>query len=273
MTLVWLNGRVMDAAQAGISPFDRGFLLGDGAFETMRVVDGKVLRLADHVRRLRAALTILGFPSHAVDREQIRDAVATLSLRRGLVTGVARVTISRGQGPRGLTPPTAPELSSLITLDEMPTDPSHPVILACGTGACRYPGLSSAHKLIGYGAHIADLLAARRLHPLATDALVEGEDATVLGGTFHNVLLRLGGRWVTPPADGRIRAGVMRAALLATGHVTEGVVMARHMDRVEAMMLTNAVRGAVMVERLVSPSDIEGRQLDTGRPGWLTQID
>ncbi|MFT8712698.1 MAG: 2-keto-4-methylthiobutyrate aminotransferase, partial [Komagataeibacter rhaeticus] len=38
---VWLDGRVLAASQARIDPADRGFLLGDGVFETMRVAGGR----------------------------------------------------------------------------------------------------------------------------------------------------------------------------------------------------------------------------------------
>ena len=52
MSTVWLNGDLVAADAARIDPRDRGFLLGDGVFETFAAADGHVYRLAEHLARL-----------------------------------------------------------------------------------------------------------------------------------------------------------------------------------------------------------------------------
>ncbi|MBW1992134.1 MAG: aminotransferase class IV, partial [Deltaproteobacteria bacterium] len=52
---VWLNDELVPAAAARISVQDRGFLYGDGFFETLRAENGRVLFLAEHLERLRAS--------------------------------------------------------------------------------------------------------------------------------------------------------------------------------------------------------------------------
>ena len=54
--LVYLDGDVVELADARISPFDRGFLWGDGIYEVTPVFDGRVYRLADHVERMYRSL-------------------------------------------------------------------------------------------------------------------------------------------------------------------------------------------------------------------------
>ena len=56
MTVVWLNGALLARDEARISPADRGFTLGDGLFETMRAVGGRVLHLPRHMARLKRSL-------------------------------------------------------------------------------------------------------------------------------------------------------------------------------------------------------------------------
>jgi branched-subunit amino acid aminotransferase/4-amino-4-deoxychorismate lyase len=50
---VFLNGRIVTAARASVSVFDRGLLYGDGLFETMRAYRGRVFALKDHLERLQ----------------------------------------------------------------------------------------------------------------------------------------------------------------------------------------------------------------------------
>ena len=56
----YVNGRFVPEAEATVSIVDRGFLYGDGVFETMRVYGRKVFRLLEHVNRLVAGIDLLG---------------------------------------------------------------------------------------------------------------------------------------------------------------------------------------------------------------------
>ena len=51
---VWVNDEVLPAGQPQISVFDRGFQLGDGIFETLRVRGARATELAEHIARLRS---------------------------------------------------------------------------------------------------------------------------------------------------------------------------------------------------------------------------
>lgn len=54
--LIYLNGDIIEAADARISPFDRGFLWGDGVYEITPCFDGQMFRLSDHLDRLYRSL-------------------------------------------------------------------------------------------------------------------------------------------------------------------------------------------------------------------------
>src|SRR3954452_7083639 len=56
---VWLNGRLVRGADAAVSVFDRSFLMGDGLFETMRSVQGRLFRLDRHLARLQRGAALL----------------------------------------------------------------------------------------------------------------------------------------------------------------------------------------------------------------------
>ena len=64
---VWLNGELLDEADATISPRDRGLLLGDGVFETLRTYGGRLVTLEEHLERLEAGAGVLGIPVGELD--------------------------------------------------------------------------------------------------------------------------------------------------------------------------------------------------------------
>jgi branched-chain amino acid aminotransferase len=100
---VYLNGRIVPVEEARISPFDHGFLYGDGIFETMRVYGGAVLGFDEHLRRLgrSAALIEMKLP---LSNAQFRAAVVALIEENGFVEATVRITVSRGAGDFGLSP-------------------------------------------------------------------------------------------------------------------------------------------------------------------------
>ena len=58
----WVNGTVVESAEALVSAFDHGLTVGDGVFETVKVVDGVPFALTRHLQRLTASARGLGLP-------------------------------------------------------------------------------------------------------------------------------------------------------------------------------------------------------------------
>ena len=100
----WLNGEFRDGA-AAIDIADRGFLLGDGVFETFLLVDGRPAFRAAHLKRLRAGAEALRIEAN-IDDAEIDAAIEDLASRNGAAAGTAsaRLTLTRGPGTRGLAP-------------------------------------------------------------------------------------------------------------------------------------------------------------------------
>lgn len=117
--IVFLNGRLVPAEQALVSASDRGFLLGDGVFETLRVCHGKPFRWDQHWQRLQrgASMLRLDLPWTAA---QLRDQAVELSLRNQLAEAVLRLQVTRGPGPRGLSVRGAGPPTVLMSLQPAP---------------------------------------------------------------------------------------------------------------------------------------------------------
>jgi len=98
--LVFLNGQFLPEAQAVVPVNDRGFLLGDGLFETMRVVNGKPFRFAQHLERMMRGADFLKIkPSFAP--KDLEKFAAQLIEQNKMPDAILRVTLTRGPGERG----------------------------------------------------------------------------------------------------------------------------------------------------------------------------
>ncbi len=94
--LVNINGRLVHRDQAGISPFDSAVQGGDAVWEGLRVYDGRIFKLTEHLDRLRSSALALAFatiPSHDEIIEQIRK---TLSANKMTDQVHIRLTLTRG---------------------------------------------------------------------------------------------------------------------------------------------------------------------------------
>ena len=100
---VYISGQFVEESEAKISVFDHGFLYGDGCFEGIRLYNGCVFKLEEHLERLElsAKAIMLRLPW---TREEIASAVCETCRANGLRDGYIRLVVTRGAGTLGLNP-------------------------------------------------------------------------------------------------------------------------------------------------------------------------
>src|SRR3954470_15704976 len=94
--VVNINGRLVHRDQAGVSPFDSAVQGGDAVWEGLRLYDGRIFKLREHLDRLRSSALALAFadiPSHEHIIEEIRKTLAANHMRDGVHV---RLTLTRG---------------------------------------------------------------------------------------------------------------------------------------------------------------------------------
>jgi branched-chain amino acid aminotransferase len=211
--MLYLDGRIVDPGQARIDPHDRGFLLGDGLFETMRAARGRVVFVDRHLDRLEAGAAMLGIPL-----PQPRDVIAAACLAvleaNRLTDGNAalRITLSRGPGPRGLAPPAEPAPSVLITAVSL-TDAVPPPAGAVISGIRRNERSPlSRIKSLNYLDNVLALREARERG--ADEAILCNSAGRLACASAANLFLVREGALLTPPPGEGILPGVTRGVLL-----------------------------------------------------------
>ncbi|BCI68461.1 aminotransferase class IV [Acetobacter aceti] len=236
-SLLWLNGELVPASEARIDPTDRGLLLGDGLFETMRVAASCVPLLERHLDRLTAGCMTLLLPPP--DRIMLRRAVDDLLTASGLVDGSMRLTVTRGCGPRGLRPPVQVQPTLMLTCASATKGMPGPVRL----GVSRYvrDGNSPLSRVKSLN-YLPMVMA--RMEAVAAgydDALLLDAQGNVAEASAANILLMLEGRLVTPPVEDGALPGTSRARLLEAGLCVEQSVPFARIREVKVGWLVSAL--------------------------------
>jgi len=235
---VWLNGRLMPAAEARIDPADRGFTLGDGLFETIRIMDRLPRHLPRHLDRLGAGAGLLRLPL-PYDTVALTGAMAALIEAAGIAEGVLRLTLSRGTGARGVLPPADARPTLLMTAAPAAhTTAPVSAIIARSTRRNEHSPLSRLKTLNYLDSILARQEAAERG---ADEALLLNAAGRLSESSVANLFLSIGGRLLTPPlADGAL-PGIRRALILERHGAEEAPLSPEDLARADEVLLTNSL--------------------------------
>lgn len=245
---LWLGTGLVPQDGAAISPLDRGFTLGDGLFETLRVASGRVLRVEAHLARLGAGARVLGLPLPTLD---LAAAIEATAAANALADGALRLTLTRGVGPRGVLPPADPVPTLVITAAPLPP-PAPPARLVIVDGTRRNERSPLAQvKSLNY---LDNILARQEAAARGADdgVLLNTRDA-VAETSIANLFAVIDGALVTPPRAAGVLPGIMRAEVLAHGAV-ERLLTTADLMRADEIFLTSALG-------IRSVAALEGRDL------------
>ncbi|WP_350333729.1 aminotransferase class IV [Coralliovum pocilloporae] len=248
---VWANGRLLDTTEQAVDLTDRGLLLGDGLFETLPVFNGVPFKLDEHIKRLSEAAVLLGL---FIEKAVLRNAVQAVAKKNPNGHGIVRLTVTRGSGGRGLTPPMTASPSIFAVL--MPWTPGiafEPVKLATSTIRRNDRSPVSRIKSLGY---LDNILAQREVTKLgAGDALILNTAGRVCCTTIANLFLFDGKKLVTPPLFEGVLPGIMRQMLLTEAKTLnvpfeERPVLREDLTSAQVVFITNSLRFTRQVTEL-----------------------
>jgi branched-chain amino acid aminotransferase len=247
---VWLNDALIPVSQARISVNDRGFLYGDGLFETLRADAGQVRFLAEHLERLAASARAFRLPFP--ENFPWADRLAQLLTANGLNQGLARIKIllSRGEASGfGLPEDCRPTL----VIWARPYTPPSPQEYAAGWTVAVFPQgrttFVGRHKSLNYLFY----LAARQyaLEQGAQEALILEAGGLVSEGAATSLVYLHQDRYYTP-ASASALPGVTIAAL-GRGLAARGLALeaqpttVAQLQAAQGLWLANALMGLMPV--------------------------
>jgi branched-chain amino acid aminotransferase len=269
---IWLNGRLVSEKQAKVSVLDRGFLYGDGVYETVRVYGGKIFRAENHWRRLDRSLKGLRMKAPWTHAQLTRACEAVIRANR-LQECLVRVTISRGVGEIGYDPrtcgkPTIAVLSSHIRkgLVDLWTNGVEAAIVSVRRNSLKSlsPAVKHTNCLNGILAKMESIDAG------AFEGVFLNPEGHLAEGTISNIFIVKNGVAKTPSLDCGLLDGVTRAAILESAKAARIPVKETHIKPAEVyaadeVFLTSTTMEAMPVVR------VNGRKIGGGKPGPVTR--
>lgn len=248
--MIWINGQLVTGDTPVLSTADRGFLLGDGLFETLAIRGGEPVDLEEHLARLTGGADALGIPFRFA-AEPLRAEVASLLAANELKgDGVLRITLSRGSGTRGLRVPEPANPVLVLTAEPHVFAEPAPRRVVVST-VVRHPGaLTSRWKTVSY---LDQVMALREAEARGfDDALLPNGLRGFAGASHANLFVVVQGRVHTPRIEDGALPGITRAQVLAQ-LAEEGVEVVQSsvpwsaVARASEVFLTNSLAGVIPV--------------------------
>jgi len=205
---VWVNGARVDPAAPSIAALDHGVTVGDGVFETCKIIDGVGFALTRHARRLDRSMAGLGLP--AADYRVIEAGIAAVLAGEPIPFGRLRYSITGGAGPLGSDRDSSP-LTYIVTAASQPPNPaSAKLVVVPWTRNER--GATAGLKTTSYAENVVALAFAKERG--GAEALFANSVGNLCEGTGTNIFVVVDGEILTPDLASGPLAGVTRELVI-----------------------------------------------------------
>ncbi len=255
---VWISvngfGRLVSAETASVSVFDHGITVGDGVFETLKIVDGEPFALSRHLQRLRQSAQILKLT--VPDENDLREAVAAVLNAHGehRSRGRLRITVTAGEGPLG-SDRSSRLPTWIIATSALPTWPSSSSIVTID-GLRNPRSLIAGAKTTSYAENVVALELAHNQG--ASEAIVGTVDGLVCEGTGSNVFAVIDQQVCTPTLSTGCLDGITRQLVLQWSQAIERDFTMEQLRDAREVFITSSTRDVHPV------TAIDGRILAVG---------
>ena len=269
---IYLNGRFSSRDEATVSVNDRGFLFGDGIYEVIRVVNGRLFRLEAHLKRMDRGIQKLEIPFSDKQRDELPGIMEKLVAENRLQSGEGTIylQITRGAAlprthayPPVETPPTVMVMASPFVPD---TD-----ILEKGGHAITVPDIRWSRCDLKTVNLLPNVMAAQEEKKRGAGGVLMVRDGFITEGYKNNAIAVFGGTLWTYPDSPYILAGITRDVVFEIAE-EEGIpvklmpVSDEEIRTADEVMLTGTITD---IQPVVS---IDGHKIGTGHPGPITRL-
>ncbi len=268
---IYIDGQLLDEQDAKISVFDHGLLYGDGVFEGIRVYNGRVFRLTEHLARLYscARAICLKIPLSPEEMEKaVLDTVAANALRDSYI----RLVITRGSGSLGLNPNLCPKpsviiIAAAIKLYSQDCYDNGLKLVTCSTRRPSHAALSPQVKSLNYLNNVMAKIEC--LQAGCEEGIMLNEQGHVSECTGDNIFIIKNGVVYTPTIASGALDGITRRVVMeiiaSMGIACHEVTMSRFdIYTADECFLTGTAAEAI-------PAVVyDTREIGTGKPGPIT---
>ena len=269
---IYLNGELVNKEDAMVSVFDHGLLYGDGVFEGIRLYDGCVFKLDEHLERLEysAKAILLDLP---LSRKEIADAVCQTCRANNLSNGYVRLVVTRGVGHLGLTPDGCGPSSVIIIADDIQLYPEELYekglkIISVPTRRINSSALPPAVKSLNYLNNILAKVEAKKVG--FQEALMLNDKGEIAECTGDNVFVVSKGVLYTPPLDAGSLRGITRATVMDIAEDLKVPCLEQALTRYDLWTAEECFLTGTAAE-VIPCVEVDHRTVGDGEPGAVTK--
>ena len=269
-----INGRLTDAANAAVSPLDRGFLFGEGVYETLRTYNRHPFLLNRHLARLRASADLISLKvPHDDDeyRDRLLETMAGLSDKKSEL--YLRILLTRGVGDLTYDPNTCPTPTVMMMARpyvETPTktvDRGIKIVLSSivrNHPQALNPRIKS-NNLLNNALAMQEAIRAG-----ADEALMCNYRGEIAECAQSNIFIVRDGIAQTPSLDTGLLEGVTRNFVFEVGEaanipVRETILLPADLTQADEIFITGTTRAVLAV------TSVDQTPVGDGRPGPITK--
>jgi D-alanine transaminase len=268
--IVYVNGSWVPEAEAKVSVFDRGFLMGDAVYEVTSVVDGKLLDFAGHCARLERSTGELGMKNPHTAEEwlalhrEIRE-------RNSLTSGLIYLQVSRGNpGDRDFAYPDASVEPTVVMFTQEKLDLVDNPVAQKGLKVISVPEMRWHRRDIKTVQLLYPSMAKMAAKAAGKDDAWFVEDGFVTEGTSNNTWIVKGGKLITRQLSTDLLHGITRASALKVAadlqlEVEERPYTIEEAQNADEAFITSA--GAYVLPVV----EVDGVALGAGTPGPIAR--
>jgi len=268
-SIVFLNSEFVPLNEAKISVMDRGFLYGDGIFETLRAYDGKIFKLQEHLERMRRTASALQLPFPQTQME-LANIIAILLEKNDLQDAIVRITLTRGVSDHGIligdNPPTLVLFACPVS--EIAFHETGVSVVLVADGISALPGMTQGIKSCNFLSNIILREYARQRGAFEGIGLDAKERLTE--GSISNVFLVKEGILKTPGLNAFILPGITRQTVL---EIAEGLDIETMETELTAELLYDADEVFIVNTgwEIMPVVEADGKRIGSGAQGPLTR--
>ncbi|KAK3441676.1 hypothetical protein EUGRSUZ_B02001 [Eucalyptus grandis] len=270
--LAWVGDEILPRDSAKVSVFDSVVQGGDSVWEGLRVYDGKIFKLEEHLDRLFDSAKALAF-SNVPTREQVKDAIFKILITNGMFDNAhIRLSLTRGKKvTSGMSPAFNLYGCTLIVLPEWKPpvyDNTHGITLVTATTRRNSP--NNLDSKIHHNNLLNNILAkVEGNNANADDAIMLDKDGYVSETNATNIFLVKKGRVLTPHADYCL-PGITRATVMDLV-IKENLILEERRISLSEFHTADEVWTTGTMGELSPVVKIDGRIIGDGKVGPVTR--
>lgn len=270
---IWLDGKLVDEAEAKISVFDHGLLYGDGVFEGIRVYSRKLFELEAHIERLYRSAKVIRL-SIPMTGSQLINAVEKTVEANGVIDGYVRLVVTRGVGNLGLNPFTCESSSIFIIADNIQLYPEElyekGMKVISATTVRNHPlAIPPQVKSLNYLNNILAKIEA--LDSNVPEAIMYNHEGYVAEATGDNVFIVRNGVIYIPPIEAGALEGITRSVVIRLAKKEKLEVVEKNLTRFNLYICDEFFLTGTAAE-VIGVVEIDGRVIGDGKPGPVTKL-